>query len=354
MEWLGQLKGVTGKANTAYANEKAERAKVEENPAHVILNPKDITGSYDAGRLLLTTLGGEPRLITASDLVAFSQNANQVKSRYTKGITAKQVIQFAQSDPNKYISEGWAGKSDIDKAQSEIKHAIPHSIHKGLIRFITPSASDKAKRHYVAVRFMSWQSAIVSPVVNKTAMQPDWRKTALWLKNQPLRFDCDCGRHRYWFRYIATIGQYNEGRDERGYPKIRNPRLHGVACKHVLRVMSDIQTGHSVIVSLIAKALEKEHAALSVKSKRIAPTLLKQSEAEKMAKSKGRTTVGRNLTPTQKAVKEASGSVQGKAKTAKQKTVEAIKQNAGAMAVAQQLADSLGISVEALMGKIKD
>lgn len=43
---------------------------------------------------------------------------------------------------------------------------------------------------------------------------------------------------------------------ETGFPKIRNPNLVGVACKHVLRVMSEIEGGNAV-QAFLARAIEK-------------------------------------------------------------------------------------------------
>ena len=59
-----------------------------------------------------------------------------------------------------------------------------------------------------------------------------------------LKFECDCGRHDYWYRYIATIGKYNYGIDESRYPSTRNPNVTGVACKHALRVMKHVTSAH--------------------------------------------------------------------------------------------------------------
>jgi hypothetical protein len=298
--WLGKLRGATGAANASYAKDAAQRVKEGNKDQNVILTPEDLSGNYDAQRVLETTLGGQLRPITSDDLSAFAKNVETVAHTYKKGITAKAVIDLARTKPMTYTSLKWSGKSDIDKASEEIKHATPHSVHKGLMRFVTPSASDKSLRHYVSIRFEDWSTALMSPEsVSKKDITPDWRKTALWLKNQPLAFDCDCGRHRFWFRYVATIGKFNAGRDEHGFPKIRNPNLHGVACKHTLRVMSDIQKGHLVIINLIAKALEKEHALLGT-TKKAAPTQLSQKEAEKATKGTGRSVIGRTVSEASK------------------------------------------------------
>lgn len=118
------------------------------------------------------------------------------------------------------------------------------------VRFITNAGPDSDQsRHHVVVEFLGYQTAIASGAHSAYI-------AAGRLRKEPIRFDCDCGRHRYWFRYIATIGRYNAGRSETGYPKIRNPKLYGVACKHVLRVMAEIEGG-SAVQAFLTRAIDK-------------------------------------------------------------------------------------------------
>ncbi len=349
--WIGvggKISGTVGEAKSRDSVQASLRKEAEDRVDSVILRPSDVSGQYDVSRALKTTLGGSMRPITSDDLVAFGKNINTVKDRFTKGITAKQVIELSITDPKRYTGKEWKDQSDIDKARKEIRHAVPHSVHHGLIRFITPSGTDKAGRHHVAVRFLSWGAAIASPSRDK-AGNPDWRKTALWLKNQPLKFDCDCGRHQFWFRYIATIGQYNEGRAEMGFPKIRNPRLNGVACKHVLRVMSDLQQGHASVIQLLAKALEKAHNATdgTGKTKRVAPTKMSQKDAEKMASGKGRETIGKGISADKVKMNKPSSQTKTARKTQKTKIIE----SSGDKIDLNKIAADLGISIEQLMKK---
>jgi hypothetical protein len=126
------------------------------------------------------------------------------------------------------------------------------------------------KYHYVIVDFMSYSSAA-------SGARGDAKKSAAWLRKEPLRIECDCGRWRYWYRYIATIGKFNAGRDETGFPKIRNPNLRGVACKHILRVMAEVESSPSVqnfLARLIDKARARDDNRVRVETK--------QKEAEKM------------------------------------------------------------------------
>jgi hypothetical protein len=104
-------------------------------------------------------------------------------------------------------------------------------------------------RHHVMVEFTGYPEQVIAG--EDTAQRAAWK-----LRKKGIRFNCDCMRHRYWYRYLASVGNYNAGPREDGFPKIRNPNLVGVACKHVLRVMSEIDAGNAVQMFL-ARAIEK-------------------------------------------------------------------------------------------------
>lgn len=54
---------------------------------------------------------------------------------------------------------------------------------------------------------------------------------------------CDCGDHQYRYRYMATLGNYAIAPPkEFAFPKITNPELTGLACKHVIKAMTMMQS----------------------------------------------------------------------------------------------------------------
>lgn len=246
---IGRLSGATSEAKGLARADAEQRAQAPR-----ILNPKDMQGDYDAARLLTTTLGthdGRPRPLTADDLAAFRQNARALGQRFKGGITARQIIDMSLA-------------IDRKRAREEITMAVPASargakdssrkVDRLEVRFIT-NASKKygATRHHVMVEFLGYSTAVASGAMSAT-------KAASLMRKQGLRFDCDCGRHQYWYRYIATVGNYNAGRAETGYPKVRNPGLTGVACKHILRVMAEVE-GAGLVQSFLARAIEKGRAS---------------------------------------------------------------------------------------------
>lgn len=198
--------------------ERMEEGLAKRRASGIILNPNDVAGEYDAARLLVTTLGGQFRMITADDLVQFRHNARKLGAKFKGGITAKQVIDLSTADRRQRTSE-------------QIKTAAPILNKGGHVKFQTGAGPhSKVSRHYVTVDFLNWQAAVSSPV------EP--LKIAPEMLKGPIRIECDCEDWRYRYRYLATIGKYAAGPwFEQGYTKITNPNLKGAACKHILRVM---------------------------------------------------------------------------------------------------------------------
>lgn len=244
---LGKLAGATGEARARAKADADQRAAAGNAEKSVILNPQDVRGDYDVARLLTTTLGGKMRAMTSDDLAAFRHNAKLLGNRFKGGITPRNVIDMSEAEDRK-------------RARIQITVAVPAAargvkdsskkVDRLEVRFITNASKDSSdERHYVMVEFMGYPAAVASGAMSAS-------KAAALMRRQNVRFDCDCGRHRYWYRYLATIGNYNAGRAESGYPKIRNPNLAGMACKHVLRVMTEIEAS-GLVLSFLARAIEK-------------------------------------------------------------------------------------------------
>lgn len=231
---------IAGSIGASKARAKASQDKRDSAPN--ILNPSEVRGEYDANRMLETTLGGIKRVMTSDDLAAFRRNAAIAGKNFVGGITARQVIDQSLS-------------VDRKRARQEILWAMPSHASKNQkgnlsVNFNTDASKrNGATRHYVQVEFSGFQTAIASGAHAAP-------RAARIMTKEKIKFDCDCGRHTYFLRYVATIGNYNAGRAETGYPKIRNPNLVGIACKHVLRVMAEIEGG-AYVLQFLTRAIEK-------------------------------------------------------------------------------------------------
>jgi hypothetical protein len=270
--WLGRIQGSKREAEAILEADRRQREAAGRGPKSVILDPTRLEGrKWDAATILHTTLGGQLRPITPSDLAAFRRNIQLLRGRLGHGgITARQVIDLS----GEYLPPGQG--TDRDRAKREIHSAVPAGFSKGQLHVITNAGGTdpKVTRHHVLVKLPLFEVAVAD--VNMTADQ-----AARWLLKQKLRYDCDCGRHRFFFRYVCTVGDFHAGRPEHGYPKIRNPGLNGVACKHVVRVMNDIDGGGSRFFNIIRKAIERQRDK-DIKRKRVD---VKQAEAEQQARA---------------------------------------------------------------------
>lgn len=264
-DWLPKLRATRAEADALAAADAEQRKAAGKHPKSVILTAKDVQeGKYDIGRLLQTTLGmgkGE-RTLTHDDLATFRHNAEQVRRRYTGGIRARQVLDFSLS-------------IDRQRATEQIHHAVAVSSHGARVRFMTNAWEESdAKYHYQTVEFLDY-SALAAGSAG------DAKVAALRMRRGPLKIECDCGRWRFWYRYVATIGKYNAGRDETGYPKIRNSSLRGIACKHLLRVMHEVESSPSVLAYLermIRTARDQDDNQATIK--------ITQAEAAKLAQQR--------------------------------------------------------------------
>ncbi|PFH08091.1 hypothetical protein BCF11_0443 [Collimonas sp. PA-H2] len=262
-----KLAAVLGIRGSAKAADQLRKADAERRAKAVnLLRPHEVKGEYSAERLLLTSLGGEVRLITSDDLVVFRKNAKTLGSKLKPGLTAQQIINLSLPE-------------DRERANEQIRMAVPAGTNRGDIRFVTDASADSdVTRHYVSVEIMNFDAAVASPT--------DPKALAKWLvKDSPLKFECDCGRFTFWYRYIATVGGFVKGRQEAAYPKLRNPRLSGVACKHALRVMKEFSSSLAVR-GIVAGMVERGQKGAIKQSAVIAQTKAREIAAAQARKNR--------------------------------------------------------------------
>lgn len=250
---LSQNKLASGQ-NKLHAAQRADRADAEtgknrKDGKSIILRSDQIRGDFDASQLLNITLGNEKRAITEADILAYRENIKRIEKQFGDSFNGKGGI-----SPREVINLSL----DVDRkrASEEIHLAIPFTRKGGVIRFMTnASEQSKDEKHYVTIDIVGYANLLTGSNVPKTT------RVRTQVEGR-VRFDCDCGRHRYWgYRYIATLGNYHYGEREDGFPKIRNDGLAGVACKHVLRVMHFLLSPSGVLY--VQNMAKKDHGKIS-------------------------------------------------------------------------------------------
>lgn len=226
-----------------------------------------------ATELLEFTLGDTKRnrelkaTLNAAVLEAYAKNIKAASNKFLGGITPQEVINQSRVE-------------DIRRANNQIFMASVFKRQGNVIHFVTNAALDsKDTHHYVSVQLLDYPDLLLA-----RTRAPSSVEVKKAVQDGKIRFDCDCKRHRYWYRYVASIGKYNYGVDENRYPSTRNPKVTGIACKHVLRVMKHITSG--TMISKIQSYARDDIARASnqVKShrqtaKQLEREAMKQTEA---------------------------------------------------------------------------
>jgi hypothetical protein len=285
----------------AQARQHQKAGVIQRETSQVILAPDDVAGAYDAARVLFTTLGGKPRPITRDDLLAFQASAKLLGKRFKGGVTAKQVIDLSIPAARR-------------RAEQQIHTGFPVTSTGGRVKFQTNAGPDShSSHHMVTIEFMNFDACVVSPVAPKDIVKQ--------MLAGPIKIDCDCEDWRYRLRYIATKGKYAAGPwFESGFPKITNPLLHGVGCKHVLRIAKLIDSSPTFkmhAIGLLAKArqhVERKVANTHVKDmKKFADALKKENSRQKSLKTSEEKRAQRQAQPSyqrqvvaRKAMREAA------------------------------------------------
>jgi flagellar biosynthesis GTPase FlhF len=208
-----------------------------------LLTPELIRKHIKSGRDLILQYGRQGEFVhyTLADLQEFAKALQQTKKDFgpQKGVPVSQLL--AASDP-----------MDIMRSNQQIKNVTLYKVKGGQLYFrASASPGSKYAFHQVRVRLDDWNDQLTTIGSYVTAA-----RNAVTGR---VSYDCDCGRHQYWYRYLATIGGFALSPLEKDFPKIRNPQLKGCCCKHVIKTLKTIQT--PVVYNLLAKEMQKQAAA---------------------------------------------------------------------------------------------
>lgn len=247
---------------------------------------------------------------TAEDLKAFDKRARAVRKKFKaskRGVRIDQLISASRS-------------IDIQRANklsSATMYRIFNSKDGVVLHFrVTASKGSPVQFHQVRVRLEEWSDWLTSTLPFKQAAEK--------ILSGRISFDCDCGRHQFWYRYLATVGGFALNPLEHAYPKIRNPKLTGACCKHVLKALHSIRgpAVRRIIIKEMEKAAEQIGYGDDVKA---ANRYLNQQELEKAARSSA-AKKGISLKAARDAFKEYLAAKRGIARKAKEKkTMDALE-----------------------------
>lgn len=260
-EILNQLRALEKEANA----ERREARELRED-AVGLLTPALLRQHVRAGTGIVLAYGRQGHTVeyTIEDLkrfVAANERAQRNFRREVRGVPLMQLEK--SSDP-----------ADIQRSRN-VRSAMLYKINKNLLYF---SVSGNIKPHYqVRVRLEDWDVALHS-----TALPLVSARTAATGR---ISFDCSCGRHQFWYRYLTSIGGFDVNPPkEQDFPKIRNPGLKGCCCKHVLKVLRVLKS--NTVHAVLAKEIERQSATIGF-ADTVRSRFLKADELRRVSLARG-------------------------------------------------------------------
>ena len=192
---------------------------------------------------------------TLDDLKGFEASRGEAKKKFTNtqpGITYGQLVAHSQAIDVKRANNNVDDGSGISSASFiGLKHNIAQ------IR-VTASNRSLDSSHLVQLRFEEWEDALENVTNDRATLMRLVRKLVAGRAS----VNCDCGRYMYWYRYIATAGNFTIAPPkEYVFPKIKNPNLRGVACKHIIHAFTRMQGAgwQTRIIESLIKASKGHH-----------------------------------------------------------------------------------------------
>ena len=183
------------------------------------------------------------------------------------------VLAYGMSERSYTIAELCDFVMALEKAKGKFQNKIQGVPYASLLRASRPIDKERAKTvrnatfyqrrgnvlyfkvtgnsnpfYRVQIRLENWDNAILGTDPVFLAVKK--------ITSGRISIECPCGRHQYWYRYMASLGGYGLKPVETGFPKIRNRNLTGCCCKHVLRVLTELKSNRLIL--LLSKELEME------------------------------------------------------------------------------------------------
>lgn len=233
----------------AFKRIQKENAKSRRNRGARALTPAQLKrkGPADLAKLGKKEDG---TAFTREDLANLEKNKKAFERKYdnkTAGITYQQMVAASTSIDVKRANNQVNDGSGITSG-----HIVAIKANEIMFR-VKASAKYGDDDHMVRFRLEEWEHYLSNAKVTTKGYQQAVKQA---VKGR-ISIACDCGRHQYWYRYLATVGNYCVAPPkEYSAPKIRNPNFKGVACKHVLFVINKLQS--PTWINLLAKHMQNQ------------------------------------------------------------------------------------------------
>jgi hypothetical protein len=241
----------------------------EREDAVGLLTPQKMRQHIRSGQDLVLDYGRQGKKVVYT-LEELKQFADAIEK--TKKISRNKIA----GAPLLYLEKA-SLPEDHKRSRAQIRNATLYRVQNNMLHFQVTASDDSDKQyHQVRIRLEEWFDQMTDPRT--------WLSAARNAAMGRMSFDCTCGRHQFWYRYLATIGGFAVAPLEKDFPKIRNPRLTGCCCKHVLKVLRYLKSPS--VHAILAKHMEKQSEAVGYADKP-GGKFLRKAEIQKAKRARG-------------------------------------------------------------------
>ena len=194
----------------------------------ILSRRKEITKNGRQALVMAYGTKGEERTYTLSDLNNMAKAVDKMAGSFDQSRNGVAVPHLVNASL----------PADKERAR-RIKNALLFKFSGSMLTFRVTSSGEtpNAPSHYVVkVRLEEWDIQVRKGIDKYCNIASDSAVRGR------VSFGCTCGRHTFWYRYLATLGHFALEPFEGVFPKIRNPHLKGCCCKHVLKTLMVMQT----------------------------------------------------------------------------------------------------------------
>lgn len=232
-----------------------------------LLTPALLRKHIRAGTDLVLAYGRKGHTVefTVDDLKRFVEANTRAQKTFRRDVRGVPLLQLEKA----------SAPDDVRRSRN-VRSATLYKVNKNLLFF---SVTGNSKPHYqVRVRLEDWDMALHSPYANALT-------AARTVATGRISFDCSCGRHQYWYRYLSNIGGFDVNPPkEQDFPKIRNPGLKGCCCKHVLKVLRVLKS--NTIHAFLAGEIDRQASTVGF-ADTVRARFLKANEVRQVSAARG-------------------------------------------------------------------
>lgn len=246
--------------------ERREAREVRED-AVGLLTPALLRKHIRAGTDLVLAYGRKGHTVefTVDDLKRFVEANARAQKTFRRDVRGVPLLQLEKASAH----------DDVLRSRN-VRSATLYKVNKNLLFFSVTGNS--RPRYQVRIRLEDWDVALHSPYANALT-------AARTVATGRISFDCSCGRHQYWYRYLTHIGGFDVNPPaEQDFPKIRNPGLKGCCCKHVLKVLRVLKS--NTIHAFLAQEIDRQAANVGF-ADTVRSRFLKADEVRQVSAARG-------------------------------------------------------------------